>query len=91
MNDNERAQQWLREFQELGATKVRNGLMLNRWNKEKHSAARQWLEHLDAREFRAGNSAGSPARGPKTARRITYIAGGILLLVVIARVLPRLM
>jgi hypothetical protein len=90
MTDNEQAQEWSREFQELGAAKVRNSLMLNRWNKEKHAAARHWLEHLDARKFQAGISTDSPARPPKTAKRITYIAGGILLLVVVARVLPRL-
>ena len=58
MNENQTAR-WNREFDQLGAEKVRGDLILGRWDKEKRSAARQWLERNDTRNWQAARPRGS--------------------------------
>ena len=43
---------WPREFKELGAERVRSGLISGHWDREKRAAARQWLEQAGARAWR---------------------------------------
>jgi hypothetical protein len=63
MNARETAQ-WKREFDELGAEKVRSDLILGRWDKEKRIVARQWLELSDTRTWQADRPPeGSPRGG----------------------------
>ena len=93
MND-QREQRWLSEFSELGTEKVRNGLTLGRWDKEKRAAARQWLEQRDVRSFQAKHSGDTSPNTfimkLKGAKWWAYAAGGILGAMVLARLLPRL-
>lgn len=39
---------WTREFDELGANKVRANLLSDKWSREKRAAARMWIETADA-------------------------------------------
>lgn len=42
------------EFQQLGLEKVRSELLMRRWEPEKLSAARVWVESQDAQRWLAG-------------------------------------
>jgi hypothetical protein len=42
------------EFKELGLEKVRSELLMRRWDPEKLSAARVWVENQDAQRWLAG-------------------------------------
>ncbi len=91
---NERQQEeWLRKFEELGHDKVRDGMIVGRWPKDRRSLARQWLEQRDTRNFQAAHPVVS---APSTfivklkgAKWWVYAAGGILATMVLARLLPR--
>ena len=91
--DDQRRARWLSEFEDLGAEKVRNGMMVGGWEKEKRSAARQWLEHRDARNFQAARPSGSPPHTFFMKRRATwwwaYAAAAVLIMMGIARILRR--
>jgi hypothetical protein len=73
---------WKREFDTLGSKGVRGALIANRWDEEKRSAAREWLERSDAAAWQA-NRAPSDKNAPATSsldafRRykwVYYIAG----------------
>jgi hypothetical protein len=76
---------WKREFEELGAAGVRAGLIARRWDEEKRSAARQWLERIDATSWQASRAGANsdPAAKARTGmdvfRRykwVYYIAAG---------------
>jgi hypothetical protein len=73
---------WKREFDTLGSNGVRAALMSTRWDNEKKSAAREWLERVDAASWQAGRPAGdgsaAAASGMDVLRRykwVYYIAG----------------
>ena len=73
---------WKREFDTLGSKGVRGALIGNRWDEEKRSAAREWLERSDAMAWQAGR-APSDKNAPPTSsldglrryRWVYYIAG----------------
>lgn len=75
---------WNREFQELGAEQVRSGLILGRWDKDKRSAARQWLERNDALTWQARRPPRSSSRGTfflnlRSAKWWGYVGGALFL------------
>ena len=92
MNEQKQAR-WLREFEELGTAKVRDGMILGRWEKEKRSVARQWLQQHDVSDFLAvhpvGSAPGTFIMKLKRAKWWVYAAGGILAAMVLARLLRR--
>jgi hypothetical protein len=48
------------EFRELGVEKVRSELLMRRWDPEKLSAARVWVEKEDAQRWLAGRGDQAP-------------------------------
>jgi hypothetical protein len=44
---------WKREFEAMGSAAVRAALIARRWDEEKRSAAREWLERNDAHSWQA--------------------------------------
>ena len=38
---------WKREFDEIGADRVRSGLIVGGWEREKRRVAQQWLDQAD--------------------------------------------
>jgi hypothetical protein len=50
---------WRREFDELGATRVRKELTLGRWPRDKRDAARKWLEQEDIAHWQQNVSTGA--------------------------------
>ena len=57
------------EFGQLGVAQVRSELLARRWDKDKLSAARVWVENQDAQSW-ADSRSGKPARqGPKPFRK----------------------
>jgi hypothetical protein len=74
---------WKREFEAIGAKGVRGALIANRWDDQKRSAAREWLERGDAAQWqatRAGVAVAGEAKSSLDAFRryrwVYYIAGG---------------
>jgi hypothetical protein len=57
--------EWKREFESIGAHGVRAALIARRWNPDKRSAAREWLERNDAIAWQATRPAGE-GRGETT-------------------------
>jgi hypothetical protein len=80
-------QDWKREFDTLGATGVRAALIARRWDGEKRSAAREWLERSDAQAWQStrprgsGDAAAAEKSGMGFFRRYKWIyyvvAGGV--------------
>jgi hypothetical protein len=63
------------EFKELGVDRVRSELLTRRWDKDKLSAARLWVENQDAHKWLSSHSAEPPRTGPKPFRKYAvYIA-----------------
>lgn len=63
------------EFRELGVDKVRTELMQRRWEPEKLSAARVWVENQDNSSWMADRSDAPPSDKKKNFRRwAIYIA-----------------
>jgi hypothetical protein len=76
---------WKREFETLGAPGVRAALIARRWDRDKRSAAREWLERSDAQTWqstrpRTGEAAAAGKSGMDLFRRYKWIyyvlAGG---------------
>ena len=86
-------EKWLSEFEELGVAGVRNRMIVAGWEKEKRSAARQWLERRDVAEFQATRPTGSLPKTFFMKGRSKwwwiYFAGGLLLAMGIARVFSK--
>jgi hypothetical protein len=76
---------WKREFEALGTAGVRAALIARRWDNEKRSAAREWLERTDAQAWQssratAGSGAAAGKSGMDLFRRYKWVyyilAGG---------------
>jgi hypothetical protein len=52
---------WKREFDALGVPGVRAALIGRRWDRDKRSAAREWLERSDAQAWQSTRPRGSGA------------------------------
>jgi hypothetical protein len=79
---------WKREFEAMGSASVRAALMARRWDDQKRSAAREWLERTDAHSWQATRRGGGSAAEARSTmdvfRRYKWfyyvIAGGFGLL-----------
>jgi len=80
------------EFRELGVDKVRDELLQRRWQPEKLSAARLWVESQDNHSWMSARS-GSPAVGDrkkKFRQWAMYIAVAFGLAFAVSRILKSL-
>jgi hypothetical protein len=71
---------YVKEFEALGRDKVRSDLMLGKFEGERKSAARMWIEQADAESWQSSRKAGGPARtsifrGEAIKKYLPYIAG----------------
>jgi hypothetical protein len=86
-------EKWTAEFEKLGAAGVKNGMMVGRWDKDKRSAARQWLERRDVADFQSTRPSGSPPKTFFMKGRSKwwwiYFAGALLLAMGAARVFSK--
>jgi hypothetical protein len=63
------------EFKALGVDRVRSELLARRWDKEKLSAARVWVENQDAQNWLSTRSDAPPRQGPNVFRKYAmYVA-----------------
>jgi hypothetical protein len=88
-------QDWSREFKELGADRVRSGLVSGKWDRAKRTAARVWIETADARawqEKRGGEGADSVSfiLGLRNAKWWRYVGPALMVLGGIGLLLRRL-
>jgi len=88
-------QDWSREFKELGADRVRSGLLGGQWDRAKQSAARVWIETADARAWQekrggAGSDSTSFILRLRNAKWWRYAAPTLMALAGIGLLLRRL-
>ena len=93
MADNPEAK-WVREFKELGASRVRDGVVVGGWERDKQQAARRWLERQDVKAWQA-KQANVPADRKSVRDRLRgskwwiYAVAAIFVLVSAGRILRR--
>ena len=74
MADDKR-ERWLGEFKEAGAEKIRGELLLRRWPKDKLSAAREWVEREDAKNWQAARRPGDASPIRRNRKWMGYVIG----------------
>ena len=90
----DRTSQLAAEFEELGVSRVRAGLISGGWDAEKRQAARMWLERKDTAAWQASR----PQQGQNSvplkirlqqSRWWPYVIGGLFVLLGAGRLLRR--
>jgi hypothetical protein len=84
-------EQWLREFRKAGPDKVRADLVGARWEREKRSAAREWLDRRDAAAWAEANPEDAPRRSIKNTRFWIYAVMIFLIALGISRVFKKVL
>jgi hypothetical protein len=79
------------EFKQLGLEKVRSELLMRRWEPEKLSAARVWVESQDAQRWLAERGDEAPkVRKKGVPKWLLYVGAAIGLAFVLGRVFKTL-
>ena len=79
------------EFKQLGLEKVRSELLMRRWEPEKLSAARVWVENQDAQRWLAERGDEAPkVRKKGVPKWLLYVGAAIGLAFVLGRVFKTL-